>query len=217
MDKDGNGAEALFRTRGRNTESGIVSIGTISGELKAQNTGAQLCLLDVGIIKYLLIEKINLVHIYTEEYATLSRYARLNACEQLKITDVYIKIIDSKNIFTSTDMFQWSLPFLTKQSFFDGLEIEIVRNDGATFSPAVFRGNGFKQEILRATHMPFQANVGPYVRELLYAPINSSNGKPAQGYWRKGDFLINSNASDSGAYAYLCTETGTPGVWRELS
>src|SRR5699024_8434632 len=102
LDKNGNGCGALFRTRSKNTESGIISIGTISGELKAQNTRAQLCLLDVGIIKYLLIEKINLVHIYTEEFATLSRYARLNACEQLKITDVYIKIIDSKNIFTST-------------------------------------------------------------------------------------------------------------------
>lgn len=216
IDRNGNGASALFRTRSGNVRCGNISIGSISGEITSTRAGEQLCLLDEGIIEYLTIESINLVHVYKNAYDNLSRWARFNACQQLKIKHVYIKIIDLDDQFTDSDIFQLSLPTFIKKSFFHDLKLEIIASDGVSVSPALFRGDRFKQQNLDVSGMAFQSNVGPYVRELKYGKAETVNGLPSIGYWTKGERYYNNQVTTSSALGWVCTESGSPGTWREF-
>ena len=48
--------------------------------------------------------------------------------------------------------------------------------------------------------------------------ISSGTYYPSTGYWTRGSIILNSapTSSDTNPFAWICTETGTPGTWKPL-
>jgi hypothetical protein len=65
-------------------------------------------------------------------------------------------------------------------------------------------------------------NVNLLAEGKLSANYNATTAAPTTGIYAKGDFLRNSNPSESGSggskyiiFGWICTVSGTPGTWNE--
>lgn len=65
--------------------------------------------------------------------------------------------------------------------------------------------------------------IDSYNESTFYKILNKTNilcklnTLPQYGSWTKGDIVIANNIRTNSTYAWICTESGTPGVWKVLS
>ena len=49
-----------------------------------------------------------------------------------------------------------------------------------------------------------------------YRHITYASGIPTTGTWKRGTIIYNTNPSIGNPIGWVCTEAGTPGVWRKF-
>lgn len=212
-DSSGNTCKFLFRTRPLNTSAGRLSIGRISGTLK----GTSLFAINQGAFEYLEVGSINVRFLYDPTMATsLTGWATLSACKGFDINDMHVEIIDINNAATASTIFQFQAPTaVSKRSFMRGLDATIYNADLTTVSPlAQFRGVNFAQSLIETSNVSWRTDIGPYLIARADNPMDSANAVPTSGTWVRGKRLVNAFPAPGGAEGWVCTTSGTPGVWK---
>jgi len=213
----------FFRVRNTATTNGRIHIGKLSGTLR----GAGLWYAGNGVypnaeIEYLTIDGGDVTFEYDSAICTdPSTFMDIQACHGFSIRDLNVRIVDINNALTTPiTYFYMKAPIavdLEKPSYVANVDVYIVQSDAITLvdiANANWRGQYFAQAAIYSNDVVWQANTGPYLREVAYSngTKNSASTTPTVGTWRKGQDFILLDATTA-PFRTRCTVSGTPGTW----
>ncbi|QDP48775.1 MAG: hypothetical protein Unbinned5081contig1000_24 [Prokaryotic dsDNA virus sp.] len=212
-DSAGNSPATAITTRSGNIASGKVRIGRISGQMPK---AAALYNLGVGTVDYLSIGEIDVELNYDAGiFNPLSNFWGMTACRGFHIGSARVRIVDVNDVLTSGNRFQMVAPTenLLHRSYVGPIEVEIVGSDDYTPSAGQFRGNGFKNGLIRTAPQRWETNIGPYIRETSYRSYGVQS-TPSTGTWNNQDDEALTNATSS-PFRVRTTKAGTFGTYSE--
>lgn len=150
----------------------------------------------------------------TEGFSRAS-FLNLTACDAIELEDVQLKIVIGDDV-VQKQFFYMSLQDSVKASKIENVRIEFVRNDGSVdqLGHTLFVKNVTQQSVSFTGGEVITSGLGVIPSDV--SKHNALFGSvPTSGSWRKGQLLMNPSR-DSRIAAYLCTESGTPGVWKAI-
>lgn len=139
----------------------------------------------------------------------------LSACDAIELEDVQLKIVMGDAVVQKQFLYM-NLQDSVKASKIENVRAEFVRNDGSVdqLGHTLFVKNVTQQSVSFTGGEVTASGLG-----VLPSDVSKHNALfgsvPTSGSWRKGQLLKNTS-SDSRIAAYLCTESGTPGVWKAI-
>lgn len=139
----------------------------------------------------------------------------LSACDAVELEDVQLKIVMRDDV-VQKQFFYMNLQDGVKASKIENVRIEFVRNDGSVdqLGHTLFVKNISQQSVSFTGGEVTSSGLGVIPSDV--SKHNALFGSvPTSGSWRKGQLLMNTSI-DSRIAAYLCTESGTPGVWKAI-
>ena len=139
----------------------------------------------------------------------------LSACDAIELEDVQLKIVMGDAVVQKQSLYM-NLQDGVKASKIENVRIEFVRNDGSVdqLGHTLFVKNVTQQSVSFTGGEVTASGLGVIPSDV--SKHNALFGSvPTSGSWRKGQLLMNTSR-DSRIAAYLCTESGTPGVWKAI-
>lgn len=210
--EDGTGGPAsIVRTRSGNTASGNLQIDAVRGEF----TGNSFMAMTTGTVNKCSIHNLTIDWLYVAATAgVLTSWAKFDACKQFDFRNWAVAIIDTNDTLT-TETFDMVGPTtnLAEKSFWENVHVTIQDADRTTASSATLRGFNLALALVETSGVRWQANIGPYAREVGYGNSGTSNVVPVGGTWRVGEILYDSTPATGGNVGWICTAAGTPGTW----
>jgi len=210
----GGGVEGLFKNRDVNSVKSL-TIGRISGEM----TGNGLCYMGRGTTGFMTIGEIDLTYYHTAGKA-IGSWAYFTSCQGFNISKANIRIVDTTDLLTSSDIFRCYFPTSpSKLSTVGEFNVHIVKADGVTLSDAQFYGQSLIHPNVSISKGLLRTNSGPYLEKIrpdvpndrLYATV-----LPTLGTWKRGQVLWRGYPSAAGSPGWVCVAAGTPGTWQLL-
>lgn len=139
----------------------------------------------------------------------------LSACDAVELEDIQLKIVIGDDV-VQKQFFYMNLQDSVKASKIENVRIEFVRNDGSVdqLGHTLFVKNVTQQSVSFTGGEVTTSGLGVIPSDV--SEHNALFGSvPTSGSWRKGQLLMNTSR-DGRIAAYLCTESGTPGVWKAI-
>ena len=139
----------------------------------------------------------------------------LSACDAVELEDIQLKIVIGDDVVQKQFLYM-NLQDSVKASKIENVRVEFVRNDGSVdqLGHTLFVKNVTQQSVSFTGGEVTTSGLGVIPSDV--GRHNALFGSvPTSGSWRKGQLLMNTSR-DSRIAAYLCTESGTPGVWKAI-
>ena len=214
VDEDVSGATPsyLFRIRATSTNCGSIKFGRITGKIK----GSTLFLTNVGSADFLSIGSLSVKFLYDDSVATaLNSWANISSFKGFRLSDIYVEVIDIFDTIT-TQVFIFTVGTVVNHSFAHDIDVQIYDSDGVTESTGIFRGVNFAQQLIETRGIQWRTDIGPYVvgSTLSSGIDDTANAIPTTGGWKRGKRLLAAFPAPSGTEGWVCTTSGTPGVWK---
>jgi len=186
-----------IRARTGNVTTGVVNIGSITGEIIDGNVFG----LNNGVIEDLNISTIDLTFYYTGGTTVLSQLIDLGAVQRFNVGSGGFKIdfVDTTDTLSFNNRPQLRLPLVTAASHLHQVDFQPFESDGITRTTVEFRIVNPKQEFLTSCGLRLQVlNNIVYGREVDYgapdtidAPANLTQAT-STGFWTAGeDYALN--------------------------
>lgn len=201
----------IIRTRNDNVAAGAVYIGEVSGIGRLR----QLMKMDVGTVNFMQFGNFKFTHLYnTAVSASTTQFGSTVALKAFTFTDWWIKVKDENDVLAGEN-FEFRLPVtnLAGKSLLRDFEFELLDSTGSTTPNATVRIISPKQELIDSRDLRMQTNVGPYGRDVKYAPKQSITNIPTTQYWGAGEYLL--RGKSAAPFKAYCYSAGTPGSWAQ--
>lgn len=193
-----------FSSRPGNTSS-VVTISQLIGTIRmtAAANGAAIFQFLAGAVDLFLGEMSLNARWVTGASTTLVTHSS----GYLQAGEIRIILSDDSGTLTGATAMQWSVPTLASSG---GIEALRLITSTATLRVAGAIQTNFNPPV----GAQMQGNVGPYIFGTAAPKILHGSGIPTAGTWLIGDKIYAISPAAGGFIGWVCTASGTPGIWK---